>query len=75
MRLRIKEALKHYAETTGNKMTQRDLGRKIYPDASEQSRAININRLATGKAKTVNLETLKMICHLTGVDPNYLFGI
>ena len=73
-RLRISEALKAYSDRTGERMTQNDLAAKIYPDASPQSRAINLSRLSTGKAKTVNLETIKIICNLTGVSPNFLFG-
>lgn len=74
-RLRISEALKAYADRTGEKMTQNDLAAKIYPEATEQSGAINISRLSTGKAKTVNIETVKIICEITGVTPDFLFGL
>ena len=73
-RLKITEALKAFSDRTGKRMTQNDLAAKIYPDASPQSRAINISRLSTGKAKTVGVDTVKIICNLTGVTPNFLFG-
>lgn len=74
MRIRLSEALKAYQDRTGQRLTQNEIAAAVYPTSSPQSRAINISKIATGKAKMVSPDTIMVICKMTGVDANFLFG-
>lgn len=75
MRIKLTEALRAYSDRTGLKLTQKEIAEAVYPNSSPESRAINLSRIATGTATTINTDTVIIICKMTGVDANFLFGI
>ena len=77
--LRIKEAIIRYNKNLkegAQKMDQRSLGDKLFPEESQSYRDYLMSQLAAGKnMKRFTPETIKKICALLNVDANFLYGI
>jgi len=74
MRLKITEALLAYNETAEKRMKRRELATMVFPNTDPRVAAINLKRLDSGEAKTVNMELLLQLCEILGTTPNFLFG-
>ena len=67
--IKINEAM------AGKNITRMDIARKMWPDSKESTQRVSIGKIVNGITKTYTLEQIKIICELTGVDANFLFGI
>lgn len=73
-RLRIKEAIAKHNESKAEKLTISDIARFVYRDRNiaDLHKRIRFYSLVNNKCKYVELETIKDICTITGVSPEFL---
>lgn len=74
MMLRIREAFLH-AEMKGKKIEKRQLAAKIWPNSTQKSSEQLLQRLMNGKAETIRIDFVQIICNELGCDANFLFDI
>lgn len=73
--LRIREALADYYLRTGKIMRQQKLAEHLWPNSSKEVRHVNMSRLIHGKTRQMETTVVEIICDVTGVDANFLYGI
>ena len=74
MKLRIEMALAH-AKDMGRNVTKKQLSAAIWPESNEATQQVNMSKLCNGKTATIKPEWIPVICSVTGVDANFLFGL
>ena len=86
MKLRIDDAitLRNFKTVLKNQKEGRELhkgklngsllGRMLYPNQTDGTMRISMDRLRNGKAKSVRFDQVETICKACGVDPNFLLG-
>jgi hypothetical protein len=74
--IRIKESLALYNSKASKdkKLNLQKLGLILYKDSNYASINVLMHRLTTGRAKSIKLEMVQVLCDTLGVDPNFLFG-
>jgi len=63
------------AVAKGKKVQKKKLAEKLWPEASGTSRAININRLFSGKTQKIDPKWVPIICAELDCTPGFLFGM
>lgn len=71
---RINEAIA-YAEAQGNKKAKRDIAMALWPNDSQMSRIVKINRLCNGDTQRIDPSWVSVICSITGVSSDFLLGL
>jgi len=76
IKIRIKEARRHYREKTGVKLTQRELAEAVMDDykGSTMAKITVLNRMQAGKYMFPNLDLIRRIAEYCGVDYNFLLN-
>lgn len=70
--MRIEQAIAR-AKDSGNKVLKKEIAARLWPDSTEVGQMVNMTRLCAGKTRIVP-EWVNIICEMTGVTPNFLFG-
>ncbi len=63
------------AKDAGMPVTKKAIALRLWPETDEINAVINMSKLCTGKTKKISPEWVGIICEMTGVDANFLFGI
>lgn len=76
MKIRIKEARAHYKETTGKRLTQRELAEAIMSDytGSIEAKMTVLNRMQAGAYAFPKIDLIRRIAEYCGVDYNFLLN-
>jgi hypothetical protein len=74
-KIKLIEAMGFHAAKTGEQITRIELAEKLWPNSPKRSQYINISRLASGKAKRVDIDHVRIICDTLDVDANFLFDV
>lgn len=53
---------------------KKEVSEKLWPNAKEETRGVNMSRLTRGKIRFFTIEQLDNICKALNVTPNYLLG-
>lgn len=61
------------AKECGLKVKKKDIAARLWPNSSEVAQQVNMTSLLNGTTRKVEPEWVKIICEMTGVDPNFLF--
>ena len=70
----LEQAIAH-AKDAGLQVSKKQIAMRLWPETYEQCAVINMSKLCTGKTKKISPEWVGIICEMTGVDANFLFGI
>lgn len=63
------------AITKGKNVTKKQIAARLWPDASETSRGINMSHLCSGKTRKIYPEWVPIICEELECTPAFLFGM
>lgn len=63
------------AVAKGKKVQKKQLAEKLWPDASQVSRSINVSRLFSGKTQKIDPAWVPIICAELDCTPGFLFGM
>lgn len=72
MNVRINEAMQ-FAKDCGKKVSKKELGSLLWPDAPQVNQQINMSNLCSGRVERIRPEWVQIICEYTGTTPNFLF--
>lgn len=77
-KFKIEEALKYYNDTRKirePKLGKIDLAKELFKGVAYSTMAVNMSNLINGRTSRMSVEMVKIICKITRVDANFLFGI
>jgi len=71
---KLKDALKKHNSEKGNKMSQLELSKKIFPDHNPKTALYHVSMASNGHAfGRFTPEIIKRTCDILDCDPNFLF--
>jgi len=73
--IKLNEAILYASAKAGRKISQKEVGKELFPESSIESQQINLSKLITGKTKRISVITVQRICKKLGVDANFLFDV
>lgn len=71
--MRIEQAIA-FAKERGHKIKKKDIAARLWPNSSPEAQQVNMTALCNGSTRKVESEWVRIICEMTGVDPNFLFN-
>lgn len=72
VQLRISAACAYYESQHGKKI-DKELAAELWPSSKPDTRKVNLSNLKSGRTRP-NPEQISIICDMTGVDPNFIYG-
>ena len=74
MSIRVEEAIAR-AKQRGDKLFKKDIAARLWPDSTPEAQQVNMTALCSGRKKAVDPEWVRIICEMTGVSADFLFGL
>lgn len=74
MNIKIEEAIAR-AKESGRRVLKKDIAARIWPDGTPEARQVNMTKLLKGRTLRIEPEWVKIICEMTGVSADFLFGM
>jgi hypothetical protein len=72
--MRIEQAIA-VAKENGKKVKKKEIAARLWPDSSEAAQQVNMTALCNGKTTKINPAWVGIICEMTGVSADFLFGM
>ena len=72
--IRLEDAIAR-AKESGKKIFKKDIAARLWPDRTPEARQVNMTKLLTGRTVTIKPGWVKIICEMTGVSADFLFGM
>lgn len=63
------------AKESGKKVLKKDIAARLWPDRTPEARQVNMTKLLTGKTLRIEPGWVEIICEMTGVSADFLFGL
>lgn len=74
MILRIEEAIAR-ARANGKKVLKKDIAARLWDGSTESAQQVNMTNLLNGATNRISPEWVIIICDMTGVTADFLFGL
>ena len=72
--MRIEQAIAR-AKEQGNKVLKKDIAARLWPDRTPEAQQVNMTKLLKGKTARIDPDWIGIICEMTGVSSDFLFGL
>ncbi len=72
--MRLNEAIAR-AKESGRKVLKKDIAARLWPDRTPEAQQVNMTKLLKGKTVGIKPEWVGIICEMTGVSSDFLFGL
>ncbi|MBO7511267.1 MAG: hypothetical protein J6T35_08795 [Bacteroidales bacterium] len=72
--IRLEEALAR-ARHNGRTNVKDELMEALWPGRVRTTQIVNFNNLVSGRTKTMDADSVRIICTLCGVSADWLFGL
>lgn len=72
--IRIEAAIAR-AKENGRTVKKKEIAMRLWPNSTETAQQVNMTNLCNGKTARIGIDWPNIICEMTGVSADYLFGL
>lgn len=72
--IRIEAAIAR-AKENGRTVKKKEIAARLWPNSTEVAQQVNMTRLCSGKTPRIGADWPNIICEMTGVSADFLFGL